>query len=138
MKKRNTCPLCRIKLKIKNLNKYFSLNVLNNSVYQSKLLHINLRNLWEIQQILNPSYESISYNSLYETHINNYYDHSGGYYFSSNYSWSNNDNDNDKYFNSLFILLFSMLLFFILKMSLLLILFVLLNVDFWFFSCDFW
>jgi len=89
MKKNSICPLCRNKLQIDNLNKNYSLNDQDNSNYQNSLLDINLRNLWNIQQILNPSYESISYNSLYETHRS----YSSYDYSDNSCSWSNNDND---------------------------------------------
>ena len=89
MKKNSICPLCRNKLQIDNLNKNYSLNAQDNSEYQSSLLDINLRNLWDIQQILNPNYESISYNSLYETHRS----YSSYDYSDNSCSWSNNDND---------------------------------------------
>jgi hypothetical protein len=91
MKKNSICPLCRNKLQIDNLNKNYSLNDQDNSNYQNSLLDINLRNLWDIQQILNPNYESISYNSLYETH-RSYSDYD---YNDNDYNWSNNNNDYD-------------------------------------------
>jgi hypothetical protein len=94
MKKNSICPLCRNKLQIDNLNKNYSLNDQDNSNYQNSLLDINLRNLWDIQQILNPNYESISYNSLYETHRSySDYDYNDN---DHDYNWSNNDNDHDR------------------------------------------
>ena len=96
MKKNSICPLCRNKLQIDNLNKNYSLNDQDNSNYQNSLLDINLRNLWDIQQILNPNYESISYNSLYETHksyIYNFFDYFKNHFSSSHYYSCDNDND---------------------------------------------
>ena len=64
--KNNICPLCKNKSEIDNLNKKFSMNAQNNSIYERDLMDINLRNIWNIQQTLNPSYESITYDSLFK------------------------------------------------------------------------
>ena len=96
LEKHDICPLCRTKLQIDDLNKKFSMNSQDNSTYQSSLLDINLRNIWNIQQILNPSYESITYGSLFETpktySYSDYFNSSSYDYDSSNYSC---DNDHD-------------------------------------------
>jgi hypothetical protein len=96
LEKNNICPLCRTKLEIDNLNKKFSMNTQDNSIYQNDLLDIHLRNIWDVQQIINPSYENITYSSLFETprsSSSSYYNNDYSYSF-SHYS-CDNDNDHD-------------------------------------------